>query len=769
MAYEGRRIQIRGIVQGVGFRPWVFRLAAQHAIGGWVRNDASGVTIEAFGPEAALEALIADLRGTPPPAAQIQSVHSLRIPARLLRTFEIVESEIAADRRVSIPADLATCAECLAEVHDPDDRRHRYAFTNCTNCGPRFTIARAVPYDRPHTTMAAFVMCDQCRAEYETPSNRRFHAQPNACPACGPRLWLADSGGIDTAAPDAIAAAADALRHGCIVAVKGLGGFHLACDASQEPAVAALRVRKRRDEKPLAVMVATLADAERLADMTDAERSLLTSIERPVVIVPRRPGAGLAPGVAPRNSTVGLMLPYTPLHHLLLADAGRPLVMTSGNLAEEPLACTNDDALTRLGGLADFFLMHDRDIETRCDDSVARVIRGKPVVFRRSRGYVPRGVGVLEPFAQTTLACGAMLKNTFCFGVDDTAYLGPHVGDLDNVETYESYERGIERFERFLDTTPTVVAHDLHPDYLSTRYALQRPGVLHIAVQHHHAHIASAMAEHRLEGPVIGVAYDGTGLGTDGTAWGGEILLAHYTHFERLATFRPIALAGGDLAIRQVWRLALAVLDDAYGGDAPLDALALFAEVPAAEVAVARQMMAAQLNTVPAHGVGRYFDAIGALALVRTESRFEGQVALEWNLTADPSDDERYEFVAGRRHGIWELDLRPSVRAIVDDLMAGRSTAAISARFHNTIAAATGELVRSAIDRVGRHPVVLSGGCFQNARLAEGVARDLGPAASVVLHESVPPGDGGIALGQAVVANAIVQAGRQRVSEGICA
>ena len=769
MTHEGRRIEVRGIVQGVGFRPWVFRLASAHGIGGWVRNDDAGVTIEAFGTTAVLDAFVEDLRGSPPPAAQIRSVLSVRVPPRLVRTFEIVESAASADRHVSIPADLATCAECLAEVHDPDNRRHRYAFTNCTNCGPRFTIATSVPYDRPHTTMVSFPMCGQCRSEYQSPTNRRFHAQPNACPTCGPRLWLTDSAGIETPTPDPIRAAAAALRQGLVVAVKGLGGFHLACDATNETAVAQLRLRKRRDEKPFAVMVGALVDAEALADLTDIERSLLTSIERPIVLVWQRAGNLLAPNVAPTNATVGLMLPYTPLHHLLLADSQRPLVMTSGNLAEEPLVCGNDEALARLGSLADRFLMHDRDIATRCDDSVARVIGGKPTVLRRSRGYVPRGVAVIESFSEPVLACGALLKNSFCIGVGDTAYLGPHIGDLDNLETYESYERAVEKFEHFLAVEPVVIAHDLHLEYLSTRYALKRQEPVTIAVQHHHAHVASAMAEHRIEGPVIGVAFDGTGLGTDGTAWGGEVLLADYARFERLATFRPIRLAGGDVAIRQVWRQALAVVDDALGGDTPIERLPLFRHVPPAEITVVRQMIAGRVNTTAAHGVGRYFDAVGALVLGRTLSRYEGQVALEWNLVADPADEARYEFAVSRWGALLEVDLRPAIRAIVSDTLAGRSPAAISARFHNTLAAATADLVRTAIERHGRLPVVLSGGCFQNARLAEGVVGELGPNVHVVLHASVPPGDGGLALGQAVVANAVVQSGSQIVSEGLCA
>jgi len=443
--------------------------------------------------------------------------------------------------------------------------------------------------------------------------------------------------------------------------------------------------------------------------------------------------------------------------------------MTSGNLSEEPLAYRNDEALARLAGIADLFLLHDREIETRCDDSVARVIAGAPVVVRRSRGYVPRGIAAGERFQEPVLACGALLKNTFCLGVDGTAYLGPHIGDLENLETYEAYEHAIERMERFLGTQPVVIAYDLHPDYLSTRYALGRPEPLKVAVQHHHAHVCAAMAEHGMIGPVIGVAYDGTGLGTDGQAWGGEILVADYTRFTRVATFRPIRLAGGDLAIRQVWRQALALLDDAFDGDVPTNRIALFSTVAARELAVARAMLAAGVNTPAAHGVGRYFDAVGALALGKTESRYEGQVALEWNFAADPDEDGRYTFAVAEGPGPYELDLRPAIRTLTGELMAGVSAAVISARFHNTLAAATLGLVEMARRRFGDLPVVLSGGVFQNPLLVERIVGQAGRGVRVVRHALVPPGDGGLALGQAVIASAVVQAGRRNVVEDVCA
>jgi hydrogenase maturation protein HypF len=750
-------LEIRGTVQGVGFRPWVFRVALEEQLTGRVFNHSHGVTIEAFGPPQALGRFEERLRHEAPPAARIESVDAGAIPFEGIGAFLIVESRADAERRVSIPPDLATCDDCLREVLDPADRRHLYPFTNCTNCGPRFTIVRDVPYDRPATTMAALRMCPACQAEYDDPANRRFHAQPNACPACGPRLSLLAPSGETLATPDPIAETARALREGGIVAVKGIGGFHLACDATSDAAVRELRRRKHRDAKPFAVMVRDLATAESLAALNDHERRLLTSVERSIVLAERRPGAPLAPEIAPGNPLVGLLLPYSPLHHLLLARVERPLVMTSGNLSDEPLAVDNAEAVARLGPLADLLLVHDRPIETRCDDSVTRVIGGRPTVFRRGRGYVPRPLIVARPFARPVLATGAHLKNTFCFGIGDAAHLGPHIGDLETEAACRSFDEAVAKLERFLRVTPEVVAYDLHPGYYSTAYALARPEELKIGVQHHHAHLASAMAEHGLQGPVLGVAYDGTGYGPDGAAWGGELLLADYAGFERLATFRPIPLAGGDVAIRQVWRLALALLDDAFDGDPPLARLPLFAGVPERERTVVRQMIASGFNTTLGHGVGRYFDAFGAMVLDRPLSAHEGQVALEWNLAADVAEPSAYTFHIAMESTPWTVDLRPAVRQAVDDLRGGRGVGLISARFHNALIQATAQIVRAAIDRHGTRPVVLTGGCFQNPLLAVGVLGALQNRVPVYLHGEVPPGDGGIALGQALVADAVAR------------
>jgi len=624
-------------------------------------------------------------------------------------------------------------------------------------CGPRFTIARDVPYDRAATTMAAFEMCADCRAEYECVSDRRFHAQPIACPACGPRLALLSPAGTRLEVDDEIRAAARALAGGSIVALKGIGGFHLACDARSEAAVRRLRERKRRDEKPFAVMVAELAQAEALAVLSDPERLLLASLERPIVLARRRVPSPLAPAVAPDNPLVGLLLAYAPLHHLLLDEVGAPLVMTSGNLSEEPLAWRNDEALGRLSAVADLLLVHDREIEAPCDDSVARVIAGVPTLLRRARGYVPRALPVGRRFARPVLACGAHLKNTFCIGSGDEAHLGPHVGDLENLATEEAYRAAIERQLRFLRVQPEIVAHDLHPDYLSTRYALERPEAVMIGVQHHHAHLAALLAEHGLPGPLLGVAYDGTGFGTDGTLWGGEILLARLDGYERVATFRSLPLPGGERAIREVWRTALVLLDDAYAGEPPLDRLPLFASIDSGEIAVVRRMVAEGLNCPRARGVGRYFDAFGALGLGRGRSAHEGQVALLWNLAADPCEAGRYEFGLDTLATPWEIDLRPAVRSAVDDLAAGRGAGLVSARFHRTLAAATADVLRRAAQRLGRLPVGLSGGCFQNPLLVEQVLAALGTDFVVLRHRQVPSGDGGIALGQAVVADAVAR------------
>ncbi len=765
LASAGLRIEVEGLVQGVGFRPWIHQLAYAAGIRGRVWNHPGGVTIEAFGEQPSLDAFVEQLEHPPMPAARVRDLRLEPMPCEPPTGFEIVASRGGEIRRPAIPPDLALCTECRRELFDPSDRRYRYPFVNCTRCGPRYTISTDVPYDRASTTMSGFAMCADCEREYHDPNDRRFHAQPNACPVCGPRLELIDTAG-HVLAGDPVSGAADALRDGRIVAIKGLGGYHLACAATSDAAVARLRERKRRDEKPFAVMCADLDAAARLAWLSDTERQLLGEASRPIVLVERRPEGDLADAVAPGNPLVGIMLPYTPLHELVLTAVGIPLVMTSGNVSDEPMAVADGEALRLLAGLADLLLRHDREIANRCDDSVARVVSRRTLVLRRGRGFVPVSLRVPRRVPRPLLACGAHLKNTFCLAEGDFAWLGPHVGDLATAEACASYESSVTRFQRFVGIEPEVLAHDLHPDYFTTTYAADRarasmPGLERIAVQHHHAHVASAMAEHGIDEPVIGVAWDGTGYGLDGTAWGGEILIARYAGFERFATFRPIRLAGGDRAIREVWRIALALVDDAFDGDPPLDRIEVLSRVEDTRIAAVRRQIATQLNAPLAHGIGRYFDAVGALLLARPESRFEGQVAALLSFAADEAEHRPYPFEIDAAaaapspvHPRIVIDLRPMVREVVGELLAKRSVATIAARFQATLVAAGAEAVRLAQHHAGRLPVVLTGGCFQNAQLADGLSRALRPACDVLVHGEVPPNDGGLALGQAMVAAA---------------
>jgi hydrogenase maturation protein HypF len=755
-AHTGRRVRVRGVVQGVGFRPWVVRTARALGLAGSVRNDGAGVVIEAFGARAGLEDLLARLAAPEPPAARVESIEHEPLPGPAPCGFRIEPSETdTGAHRLPVAPDLATCEDCLAEAADPASRRFADPFVSCARCGPRFSVLRALPFDRARTTLAAFPRCAACAADYDEPEDRRFHAETSTCPACGPRLALLDANGAARArGAEAIAAAARVLRAGGVVAVLGLGGFHLACDATSDAAVASLRLRKRRARKPLAVMVRDLAAASRLARLGDGERALLASPERPIVLVARRSDAPLSGAVAPGSPRLGLLLPYTALHHQLLAAAGVPLVMTSGNRAGDPLAHEVSEALVRLGKIADAFLAHDRAIAEPCDDSVALEIAGAPTWIRRARGLVPRALRLARPVPRPVLAVGGHLHNTVCLAAGDQAVLSRHHGDLESPEACDAFGASIASLVSLLGVEPGLVAHDLHPRYRPTLWAQRRDGVRKMGVQHHHAHVASVLAEHGVDEPVLGLAWDGTGYGADGTSWGGELLLADASRFRRVSTLRAIPLAGGERALREVWRLALAVLDDAFDGDPPWKRLPLSAHVTPERVGAVRRLLRAPALAPRAHGAGRWFDAVGALVLGLPEADFQGEVALAWNHAAAETPAAPYPVSLDRSRDPFELDLRPAVRGVVADVLGERSASEIAARFHATLAAAAAAQIEAAAREHGARPVALAGGCFQNALLVERILDTLGASATVLRAREVPPGDGGLALGQVAVAAA---------------
>lgn len=702
---ERRRYRARGVVQGVGFRPFVHRLATERGLAGFVLNDGEGVVVEVEGSQ--IDRFADDLVGKAPPLARIDSIIVEAIEPLGETEFRILASVPTAAGAL-IPPDVATCDDCLRELHDPADRRYRYPFVNCTQCGPRFTIVRAVPYDRPLTTMAGFPLCPDCRREYEDPADRRFHAEPTACPACGPRLSMP------------LEEAVELLRGGGILAVKGLGGYHLACDAASEEAVARLRARKRREEKPFALMG---SDPEALVELSVREVELLRSPERPIVLARRRVGAPVAESVAPGSPWLGVMLPYTPLHHLLCADFGGALVLTSGNLSDEPIAFEDEEARRRLGDVADAFLAHDRPIHRRCEDSVVRA----EFPVRRSRGYTPSALPLPVPAARPLVAAGAELKSTFCVATGAGAFLSPHLGDLDSAPAYRAFRTDLELYLAMLGVKPEVVAYDLHPEYLSTKWALGLDADA-VGVQHHHAHAAACLAEHGEEGPALALVFDGTGYGTDGTLWGGELLRCDLAEFERLAHLDPVPLPGGEAAIREPWRVAAVHLEHA-GRPVPFERWPLVRE-------------SLKANAPLSSGMGRLFDAVAALLGVRDEVTYEGQAAIELEHLAGDTPAAPYPWRFG--------DGTALVGLIHDDLAAGRPRAELAAAFHETVASAAAEACGEA---GGPATVVLSGGTFQNLRLLASTRRRLEALGFRVLtHRLVPPNDGGVSFGQAAVA-----------------
>jgi hydrogenase maturation protein HypF len=757
---ERRLIEVRGIVQGVGFRPFVYNLATRHHLGGFVRNQAGRVVIEVEGDSPSIDSFLAELTEQAPPLAHIEALSWEQQPARGEQQFRIVTSEAGEADTIFISPDVATCPQCIAELFDPADRRFGYPFINCTNCGPRLTIVTGAPYDRSRTTMSSFVMCAACEAEYRDPANRRFHAQPSACPVCGPRLTLLDATGVSVPAPNPLQHFANALLAGQIGAIKGLGGYHLVCDARNAVAVAELRRRKHRDEKPFAVMMPDLATLANLCEVSAAEQELTCSQRAPIVLLRKRSRSTLASNIAPGNPHIGVMLAYTPLHHLLLrAVAGIPLVMTSGNRSDEPIVF-HDDSIEKLQGIADLFLTHNRPIHVRCDDSVTRVIDGIESPIRRSRGYAPRPVPLPFDCPKPMLAVGGQLKATFALARGRQAFISHHLGDLDHVEAFLAFATDVLLYEQLFAIHPEILVHDLHPDYASTRYALERSAQLNtalLAVQHHHAHMASCMAENGLTEPVIGVTFDGTGYGTDGAIWGGEFLIGGYGEFRRAAHLRYVAMPGGENVIREPWRMALSHL-----GDAAVSVSLSRIGVKPDEERVIRQMLDRRLNTPPTSSMGRLFDAVAAIAGLRGRVSYEGQAAieLEW-LAADSPPDGAYPFDFASEHVRDELgstlviDTRPLIRAVVADAEAHTEPRIIARRFHSTVVELIGATCTRLRAESGINAVVLSGGVFLNALLTREVcARLRQDGFRVYRHGIVPPNDGGLSVGQIAVAAA---------------
>ncbi len=750
-------ISVRGVVQGVGFRPFVYQLATRHNLKGWVCNTSEDVKIEVEGGKEALERFVFDLKAEAPPLAHIESVSATRHPATGYERFEIRGSIAKEGEYQLVSPDIATCQACQQELFNPSDRRYLYPFTNCTNCGPRFTIIEDIPYDRPRTTMRHFKMCPDCQREYDDPLDRRFHAQPNACPQCGPSLELVNSAGNPVPSKDIPTTASQLLREGKILAIKGLGGFLLACDATNREAVELLRQRKRRPFKPLAIMVASLEEAKKHCYISPEEEKLLTSSQCPIVLLGWKTQSLVSPVVAPNLRYLGVMLPYTPLHHVLLRKTGLPLVMTSGNLSEEPIAKDNDEALRRLRGIADYFLLHNRDIYARYDDSVAIVEQGQPQLVRRARSYAPYPVHL--PFeAKQVLACGAEDKNTFCLTKDKYAFVSQHIGDMENLETLEHFENTIMLYKRLFRLEPELVAYDLHPEYLSTKYAQQlaeEQGLSLVPVQHHHAHIVSCLVENGVEEPTIGVAFDGTGYGSDGRIWGGEFLVADYHHFQRVGHLQYLPLPGGAIAIKKPYRIAIGYLLTLLGEDALWQGLPLLNEVEKLEYELIKSQVERGLNAPITSSCGRLFDAVSALVGIRDIIDYEGQAAVELEMIAsEDTFQDGYPFTIARQEEGRIILLKELFQAILSDLRQGVKVAHISLRFHNTIVQMVAQMCQLIAEATNISNVALSGGVFQNRLLLRNTVATLERAGfTVFTHRQVPCNDGGISLGQAVIAN----------------
>ncbi|MHB1193319.1 MAG: carbamoyltransferase HypF [Longimicrobiales bacterium] len=747
-------LRIRGVVQGVGFRPFVHRLALRHGVRGWVKNEAGSVHVLAEGEEAALQDFVRGLSSDAPPLARIDEMEVSAAALTGADAFQVVRSDLAPRGRLPVSPDVALCPACAAELHDPSDRRFRYPFITCTDCGPRFTVIEEMPYDRERSTMSAFAQCPECLREYQDPADRRYHSQTNSCPACGPRVWLEAEGGVTHQGDAAIRAAGKLLARGRVVAVRGLGGFHLACDATDEVAVRRLRSRKHREAKPLAVMVRGLDEARALASVSDGEAALLESRERPIVLLERRAGAPLAPSLAPGLASVGIMLAYTPLHLLLLEEVGRPLVMTSGNQSDEPIATGVEEARASLGGIADAFLLHDREIVARYDDSLVRASSRGTVFVRRARGYAPLPVPLPVPAARPFLAVGPHLKNTLTLAQGDSAWISQHVGDLENLETLEHWHTVLHRFRTLFRLDPVAVVRDLHPGYLSTRLA-QDSGLTELPpVQHHHAHIAAVQGEHGVLDEVLGLAFDGIGWGEDERVWGAEFLRSGLTGFQRLGRLRYAPLPGGDAAARAPWRTALGYLSLAPEAEAAF--AGAFRGVPADALETARLQILRRVNAPEASSLGRLFDAAVAVLGVRTVAAFEGQAPMELEALAGRARGRVLPFPAAEgSDGVWVLDPLPLLEALGSARAGGGDVAELAASFHDSVAEASATLAVRLCGAQGLATVAVGGGCFLNARLLAGVADRLERAGLRVLVPRVlGPNDGAVSYGQAVVASA---------------
>ena len=748
-----KKIFVNGIVQGVGFRPFVFQLAEEFSLNGEVANTSSGVTIHIEGSPGQVAAFEKQLADRPPPLAHIVEISSRSAAAVNFTDFAIVKSKSESAVSTLISPDVSVCSDCLAELFDPGDRRYHYPFINCTNCGPRYTIIDDIPYDRPKTSMRHFKMCPACQAEYDDPANRRFHAQPNACAECGPQVALYDNRKNRISTADCIPEAAKLLKNGAILAIKGLGGFHLAADAANPGAVRQLRRRKLREEKPLAVMSSNLAAVERYAEVQDADEKLLSSIQRPIVLLKKKANDLICEEVAPHNQYYGVMLPYTPLHYQLLRHDFTALVMTSGNLSEEPIAIDNEEAFSRLVKIADYFLIHDRDIYLRSDDSIVRHTAGARRFIRRSRGFVPIPV-FLQKKTPQILACGAELKNTVCLTRQGKAFLSQHIGDLENIATYDFLKLTVDHLKRILDINPEIIACDLHPDYMSTRYAREQTELPRVQVQHHHAHIVSCMAEHKLDGAVIGLAFDGTGYGSDGCVWGGEIMIAEGHEFRRAGHLAYVPMPGSNAAVKEPWRMAISYLQDAYGTDFYNLDLPFLKRLDKKRLTVTGEMITKNINSPLTSSLGRFFDGVAALCGIREQVNYEGQAAMELEMLAAVPAASGYTYE-------WEKDdeirifTAPIIRGVVADIQNQVPPAEIGAKFHRTLIGLFADLCQDIRADNGLNRVVLSGGCFQNMTLLGGMIEALQKNNfEVFTHEQVPANDGGISLGQAVVAAA---------------